>query len=131
MARLEQAAAYLDVALHVRDEARPGADHVATGNAILAAIAASDAICCALLGERPRGADHREAVAVLRAVRRGRGTPAEDDVWATALADALAQALDGKDASHYGVAGIARDAQVRAVRAAQRLVIAARDVVRA
>ena len=117
------AAAYLATAKRVRDEGAPGADHVATGNAVLAAIAAADAICGAFLGERPRGADHREAVRLLRSVR------GEDDPrWSERLADALSQALDSKDAAHYGAAGIARDAQIRAVRAAETLVAAARAV---
>ncbi len=118
------AAAYLDTAKRVRDEGAEGADHVATGNAVLAAIAAADAICGALLGERSRDPDHRVAVRLLRSVRRG-----GDDEWAVRLADALMQALDSKDPAHYGVAGIARDAQVRAVRAAERLLAAAREVV--
>jgi len=128
LARLSHATAYLNTARRVRDDAEAGAQHVATGNAVLAAIAASDAICCALLGERPRGADHREAVAVVMSVRRGHGTPAADAKWARGPADDLAQALDSKDDSHYGVAGIALDAQTRAIRAAERLVSAAREV---
>lgn len=117
------AAAYLDIAKRVRDEGVAGADHVATGNAVLAAIAAADAICCAQLGERSRGTDYRDAVRLLRSIRHER-----DPQWAEQLADALMRALDSKDAAHYGVAGIARDAQVRAVRAAEILVAAAREV---
>lgn len=113
------AAAYLHVARRVRDEDAPGADHVATGNAVLAAIAASDAICGRLLGERSRGSDHRDAVRMLRSLAR-------PDV--ARLADALMNALDSKDESHYGVAGIGRDARVRAIRAAETLVAVAREV---
>ena len=113
------AAAYLDTAKRVRDEGGEGADHVATGNAVLAAIAASDAICGALLGERSRGTDHRDAVRLLGSIRR-------DD--AKRLADALMQSLDTKDAAHYGIASVARDAQVRALRAAETLVAVAREV---
>jgi hypothetical protein len=114
------ATAYLDTARRVRDEGAPGSDHVAIGNAVLAAVAAADAICGTLLGERSRGADHREAVALLRSVRDG-----------GPLATALDTALGSKDAAHYGIAGIGRDAQVRALRAAEALVAAARDVVAA
>ena len=113
------AQAYLDTARRVRDEGGFGADHVATGNAVLAAIAASDAICGFMLGERSRGSDHRDAVRMLRSVRR-------DD--AERLADALMSALDSKDPAHYGVGGIARDAQVRALRAAETLVAVARTL---
>jgi hypothetical protein len=113
------ATAYLDTARRVRDEGAPGSDHVAIGNAVLAAVAA-DAICGTLLGERSRGADHREAVALPRSVRDG-----------GPLATALDTALGSKDAAHYGIPGIGRDAQVRALRAAEALVAAARDVVAA
>ncbi len=113
------AAAYLAVAKRIRDEAFAGADHVATGNAVLAAVAASDAICGRLLGERSRGTDHRDAVRMLRSLNR----PDADR-----LADALMNALDSKDDSHYGVAGIGRDAQLRAIRGAEALVAVAREV---
>jgi len=48
----------------------------AAGNAVLAAIAASDALCCKLLVERSRGQDHRDAVDLLAQVRFGAGTEA-------------------------------------------------------
>jgi hypothetical protein len=48
-------------------------NHVAAGNAVLAA---SDALCCKLLGERSRGQDHRDAVDLLAQVRFGGGTEA-------------------------------------------------------
>lgn len=44
---------------------------VSAANAVSAAIAASDAICGAALGERSSGADHREAAALLAKVRGG------------------------------------------------------------
>jgi len=39
---------------------------VAAGNAVLAGIAASDAICCVRLGCRHRGEDHRGATELLK-----------------------------------------------------------------
>jgi hypothetical protein len=60
-----------------RDIDKPGNlnfNHVAAGNAVLAAIAASNALCCRLLGERSRGQDHRDAVALLEQVRFGTRT---------------------------------------------------------
>ena len=58
--RLSQARAFLEVADLVGDEhdnvATPG---VAAALAVLAGIAASDAACCAVPGERSRGQDHR------------------------------------------------------------------------
>lgn len=56
------------------DDALPG---VAAALAVLAGIAASDAACCAALGERPRGRDHKEAVKVLAGVHPGGKSMAE------------------------------------------------------
>jgi hypothetical protein len=60
--RLAQARAFLHVAELVGAEpdemATPG---VAAALAVLAGIAASDAACCAVLGQRSRGQDHRQA----------------------------------------------------------------------
>jgi hypothetical protein len=58
-ARHRQATAYLETARLVTTDGSLPEDynynHVAAEVAVLAAIAASDALCCALLGERPRG----------------------------------------------------------------------------
>jgi hypothetical protein len=48
---------------------------VATGNAVLAGIAAGDARCCFLLGERSRNADHLDAPDLLESAT-GEGKPA-------------------------------------------------------
>jgi hypothetical protein len=73
--RRDQAKAYLDTAKLVRSESgKPddvNFDRVAAGNAVLAAIAAADAITCRLLGERSRGQDHRQAIDLLAQVRFG------------------------------------------------------------
>jgi hypothetical protein len=111
------AAAYLKAAKDVTDG--DGADHVATGNAVLAAIAAADAICAVHLAERSRSQDHRHAVRMLRGVNRPD---------AKRLADALMNALDAKDASHYGIDAVKRDRQLRAIRAAELLLGVAREV---
>jgi hypothetical protein len=66
---------------------------VATGNAVLAGIAASDSICCARLGKMHRGPNHSGAA----------------DLLATAVPDGqklsqtLVRLLDVKDEAHYGV----------------------------
>jgi hypothetical protein len=64
-ARLRQARLYLEVATLVASD-EPG-EHatVATANAVLAGIAAADAMCCAIAGERFRGDDHRRAAEYL------------------------------------------------------------------
>jgi hypothetical protein len=65
--RLLTAQAYLDVASSVLDERdRDEYLNVAAGLAVLAGIAASDTICCARLGCRHRGDDHRGAADLLR-----------------------------------------------------------------
>lgn len=55
-ARCRQAVAYLETAKLVTSDGSLPSDydynHVAAGVAVLAAIAASDALCCRLLGER-------------------------------------------------------------------------------
>jgi hypothetical protein len=77
--RCRQAVAYLETAELITSDGSLPADydysHVAAGVAVLAAIAASDALCCRLLGERSRGQDHREAVDLLATVRFGEGGP--------------------------------------------------------
>lgn len=99
-ARLAQAHAYLETARLISDEEDTPAsrdfNHVAAGNAVLAAIAASDAICCGLLGVRARGQDHREAIDLLHQVRLGTGTEAARERRASSLSRALATALDLK-----------------------------------
>jgi hypothetical protein len=120
---------YLDTAHAVMSEGSLPSDfdynHVACGVAVLAAIAASDALCCRLLGERPRGQGHREAVTLLATTRSGTGTPAAQAKQARDLGAALATALDLKDESHYGVTLIGVPQVRKVLRAAERLVGAA------
>jgi hypothetical protein len=127
--RYRQAVAYLETATAVMSDGSLPDDydynHVACGVAVLAAVAASDAICCHLLGERPRGQNHHEAVGLLATVRFGDGAPAAQAKRARDLATALTTVLDLKDESHYGTT-LLGTAQVRkVVRAADKLVRAA------
>jgi hypothetical protein len=130
--RAAHARAYLEVAKLVRGDADKPEDlnfnHVAAGNAVLAAIAASDALCCRLLGERSRGQDHRDAVALLEQVRFGTGTDEAQAKRARDLARALATALDLKDDSHYGTFMVGATELRRLIRAAEVLVSAAAEV---
>jgi hypothetical protein len=67
--RLRTAQAYLDVAeLVLGERDRDEYLNVAAGVAVIAGIAASDAICCARLGRHPRGDNHRSAADILRQV---------------------------------------------------------------
>jgi hypothetical protein len=103
-------------------------NHVAADNAVLAAIAASDAVCCRLLGERSRGQDHREAVTLLEQLRFGPGSSSDQARHAKGLAQAPATALDLKDDSHYGTLMIGGPEPARLIRAAEKQVSAATEI---
>ena len=132
--RCRQAVAYLETAKLVTSDGSLPADydynHVAAGVAVLAAIAASDAMCCRLLGERSRGQDHRGAVDLLTTVRFGAGTPAVRAKRARELAAALATVLDFKDEAHYGTTLLGPVQVRRLIKGADKLVSAALAAVR-
>ena len=50
------------------EEGIPASRSVSAALAVLSGIASADAACCAALGRRSRGEDHREAVALLRQI---------------------------------------------------------------
>ena len=105
---LEQA----EVILAVADDDSEVSDPAVT-LLIHAGIAASDAICCARLGEHARGESHRDAVGLLRSVDQG-------------CADDLQVLLGMKAQAGYSAQPISPQDLVRAFRAARRLVNAAR-----
>lgn len=116
--RLRAAQAYLDVANSVLDERdRDEYLNVSAGLAVLAGIAASDAICCIRLGRLHRGEDHRGAADLLR----------DATVDSAELAKCLLRLLDLKDAAHYGVMVISPRKARDASRWAARLVDRARQ----
>lgn len=91
--RLEYARACVQVAELVLDDIDSAMPGVAAGLAVLAGIAASDAICAIRLGEIHRGENHRDAGVMLRtAVADGKK-----------LSDTLMKLLDRKDEAHYGL----------------------------
>ncbi len=118
--RLQQAEAFVMTADLVLDDdtttATPG---VAAALAVLAGIAASDAACCARLGNRPRGQDHTTATTLLRTV-----VPHGE-----AMAKDLARLLAAKDESHYGLTLVDRTKARRLLGYARRLIDHASDVV--
>ena len=120
--RLAQADAYLVAARLVVDDetgvANPG---VAGALAVLAAIAAADAACCARLMIRARGQDHREAGALVATV-----VP-----HGAAMAKDLGRLLDRKDSVHYGTAMISAPEGARMVSWAARLIGHAHSAVEA
>jgi hypothetical protein len=111
--RLAQADAYLVAARLVVDDetdvANPG---VAGALAVLAAIAAADAACCARLMTRARGQDHREATTLV-------ATIAPDG---PAMAKDLGRLLDRKDSVRYGATMISAAEGARMVSWAARLI---------
>jgi hypothetical protein len=119
--RFGQARAFLEVAELVADDpddlATPG---VAASLAVLAGIAAADAACCAALGRRSRGQDHRQAAGLLAEVGPG----------GRELARALERLLDVKDGAHYGMVYVTGQKAAAAVRQARVLVDAASALVR-
>jgi hypothetical protein len=89
--------------------------NVSAGLAVLAGVAASDAICATRLGKIPRGQDHRDAAKLLeQAVANGRS-----------LAQTFLRLIDMKDEAHYGVFVVAPRRARDAVKWARRLVEAA------
>lgn len=111
--RFRTARAYLETASSVLEERdRDEYLNVAAGLAVLAGIAASDAICCVRLGCRHRGEGHRSAADLLR-----RATPDGAE-----LAQTLLRLLDLKDAAHYGVMVVASRKARDALRWSARLV---------
>ena len=109
------ARAYLDLAEHAAAQDSDEARNVAAGNAVLAAIAASDALTCLRLGRHSRGQGHQDATALLRTVRPDGARLAKD----------LTTALTVKDAAHYGSVFVSATTLKTTVRAAIRLVDAA------
>jgi hypothetical protein len=118
--RLAQADAFLVAAELIldddTDEASPG---VAASLAVLAGIAASDAVCCARLGARARGQAHQEAVDLLGTVAPHGAEMAKD----------LQRLLNRKDDSHYGLTFVSSVDARRMVGWAKRLIGRARTVI--
>lgn len=122
LTRLRHAERYLEIAEVVLADETGEADEratVATGNAVLAAIAAADAICCATAGSRYRGSDHRRAVEHLERVT--------DD---KKLAGLLRDVVDLEDAGHYGLSNVGSSRARSVFRKADQLVTAAQERVR-
>jgi len=105
---------YLEVAELAASEEGGAVNNVVVGVAVLAGIAAGDAICLTALGERYAGTDHSEAVSVLRRVARE-------------LADHLAKLVRLKPPSHYGNQFVSTTDRTAALRAARKLVEAATE----
>ncbi len=119
--RLDNARKSLEVAELVADEQGiPASRSVAAALAVLSGIASADAACCAALGRRSRGEDHREAAALLRQV-----VPAGDGA-----AKALIELINLKDTAQYGLIPITRRELTTALRRARSLLDFALEILR-
>lgn len=121
LTRLAHAEKFLEVAnLASAEDTVPASSSVAAALAVLAGIAASDAACCAALGRRSRGQDHKQAVVLVAAISPG----------GSAAAKSLDRLLDLNDSAHYGVIHVAADDLKAALRQAENLVAFARGIAR-
>ena len=111
--RLEDARQFLEVAEHA---ATRGYSDVAATNAVHAAIAAADVLCCLRLGRRSNDGDHRRAVDLLGQVDK-------------AGANDLRRALDRKQQAGYESRDVADSDAAACVEQARRLHRSARDAV--
>lgn len=117
--RLAKAEQFLDAAETVRDFANDEAD---VGDAFVtlcvhAGIAAADMLCCVALGEHAQDDDHAHAVGLLaRVAPEGRD-----------MSRSLRALLGLKTKAGYSARAVSVEDRKRALRNAQKLVIAARD----
>jgi hypothetical protein len=119
--RLAHAQKALEVAeLTATESSIPESASVAAALAVMAGIAASDAACCAALGRRSRGEDHRQAADLLREVADG------GDKAATALVELI----NLKDTAQYGLIHVTQAQLKTTFRRAKSLVNFAQQVLR-
>jgi hypothetical protein len=116
--RLADAEKYLEVAELLASEESLESHNVATGLAVLAGIAASDAACCKALGESSRGPDHRDAASFLRRITPG----------GEAGANNFERLVGLKDKAHYSFLNVSGQDRTGAIRRAGQLVRFAREV---
>jgi hypothetical protein len=112
--RLAHAKSFLEVADLAADVSDPSLEYgsVAASVAILAGIAAADAVCCRELGRRSRSEDHHHAEDLLGEIKPG----------GKRAADQLRQLIDLKDTAHYGFIDVTTPQLKRSLRQAQHLV---------
>lgn len=119
--RFENAQKSLEVAeLAAAEQEIPASRSVAAALAVLSGIASADAACCAALGRRSRGADHREGALLLQQIVPAGGRAAK----------ALVDLLNLKDTAQYGLIPISRRELTTALRRARTLLDFAADVLR-
>jgi hypothetical protein len=118
-ARLRDAQAQLDLAEIADVNSSPEERKAAASCAVVAGIAAADAACCAALGQRSRGQDHRQASDLLRRIEPGGNLAARH----------FGRLIGLKDAAQYGFDDISGTMLIAALRQANVLVDFATDVI--
>ena len=96
----------------------PGYRSQAVSNAVLATIAANDALCLFQIGERAQGQSHTEATRVLK--RACRGTPLEPE--ATRRVQQLTEVLRQKTPAQYYGQQVSPDTAQRVMKQAERFI---------
>lgn len=121
--RLRHARRFLEVAELVAEEG-DGDDldysSASAALAVLAGIAASDAACCAALGRRARGQNHKEAATLVGNIKPG----------GKKVAPALRRLLGLKDEAQYGLFDVGGQQLKSALRQAHELVEFAQRILR-
>lgn len=121
LTRLKHARAFIEVAdLILGSDDELALPQVSASLAVLSGIASSDAVCCARLGRRSRGQNHREAITLLESVPDASRVMAQD----------LRRLLDLKDGAHYSSIMVTLAAARDAVHRARRLHDAAVSLVK-
>jgi hypothetical protein len=117
--RLRDAQAQLDLATLADATSSAEARKAAAACAVVSGIAAADAACCAVLGERSRSQDHRDAADLIRRITAGGDQAARH----------LGRLLGLKDAAQYGLNEVSGPTLIAAQRQAKALVAFAEQVV--
>jgi hypothetical protein len=114
--RLAVARQYQSLAELASADTSAAAQTAGVGNAVLAGIAAADAICCVRLGKRSSSTNHQDAVRLLQQVDQ-------------ALAQSLAVLVAVKTPSQYGESLLSPALVTKSMRALDVLIIAAERIV--
>lgn len=116
--RLAQAERFLEAADMYSGDEDPNAANVSASNAVMAAIAASDAACCAALGKHAQGESHAEAPTLLEGIPNG----------GKAAGQALARAVAIKSKAQYGLIALSMADRDAAYKQAAKLIVFAKAV---
>ena len=120
-ARLAQAKKFVEVATMCLDDASDEwTASAAAALAVLAGIAASDAVCCIKLKERSRGQNHHDAEKLLQTISpNGRN-----------MSQNLTKLINEKDNAHYGTLIVGQTKAKSMVRWANSLIQAADEAMK-